>query len=365
MAQNYKLYRIIDLAVIVNMHELKQPGMNELYNTILESRHTIIIPHKNPDGDAIGSALGLSHYLTEKGKSNTILVNDAAPAFLDYLPGFNSILNFETHREDCLAEIAKADLIICNDYSQISRCGNLSEWVMKSKAKKAVIDHHPEPESHFDFSLHIVEASSTSELIYMLISKSEPGYSISKNVATCLYTGLLTDTGCFKHALRPETFMAAAELLKSGISYEYIVSKIFDSNTPERIALIGFALNEKLVILDDYRTAYISISFEESEKLGLKKGDTEGLVNYTLSINNMVMGAFFHEREKGKTKVSLRSKGKFAVNLISQNNFNGGGHKNAAGGDYAGTADETAAKFKSILPQYKAELSSLTIGDRD
>lgn len=353
------------LTVVLNMDEVNTKAIDDLHKALLNSSYIVIVPHKNPDGDAIGSALGLSHYLTEKGKKNVVLVNDSVPGFLDYLPHVDEIVNYETHPRECIEHIKKADLIICNDYSQISRSGNLAEHLMLSTARKALVDHHPEPESHFDYSFHVVAASSTSELIYLLIKNADYDYSFSKNVADCLYTGLLTDTGCFRHALRPETFMAAADLIKSGISYEYIVSKIFDSNTPERIALIGFALNEKLVILPEYRTAYISISFEESERLGLTKGDTEGLVNYTLSINNMVMGAFFHEREKGKTKVSLRSKGKFPVNLIAQQYFDGGGHKNASGGDFQGTADETVASFKRILPQYKDELASLIIGSRD
>jgi phosphoesterase RecJ-like protein len=292
-------------------------------------------------------------------------VNDAVPEFLQFLPGADKIMVWEKDPKGCEKTIAGADLICCLDYCQLHRSGDVAPAISASSAPKIMIDHHPGPEEGFQFYYHQVPASSTSELVYMLIKELEPGHTFSVSTASCLYTGLMTDTGCFRHALRAETFMAAAELIKTGISYEHLVSQIFDSNTEARLKLIGFTLNEKLKVLNEYRTAYISISFEESQRLGLTKGDTEGLVNYTLSIQNMVMGAFFHEREKGKTKVSLRSKGNFAVNEISGKYFGGGGHKNAAGGEFVGTADQTIALFMEILPQYKAVLQSLEIGKRE
>lgn len=347
------------------MQDLKSLTVQSLTKLLENIQHIVIIPHKNPDGDAIGSSLGLYHYLKEKNKDCKVIVNDAVPEFLSFLPDSNKVMVYENDESGCKTAIAKAELICCLDYSQLHRAGNVASVISTASAPKIMVDHHPDVEEGFQFYYHEIASSSTSELIYMLIKELDPAYSFSKNVANCLYTGLMTDTGCFRHAFRPQTFMAAAELIKTGISYEYLVSRIFDSNTEERLKLIGFALNEKLKVLKGYRTAYISISFEESEKLGLTKGDTEGLVNYTLSIQNMVMGAFFHEREKGKTKVSLRSKGNFAVNELSGKYFGGGGHKNAAGGEYTGTADETAKQFEMILPQYKAELQSLEIGKRD
>ncbi len=347
------------------MQDLKTLTIQELNKAIDNSAKIVIIPHKNPDGDAIGSSLGLYHYLKDRKKDCTIVVNDAVPEFLHFLPDVSSIQVYEANQTVCTTLIEQAHLIFCLDYGQLYRTGELETHIAGSKAIKAMVDHHPGPDTTFDFSYHEIAASSTCELIYSLITELDPTYAFTPKLATCLYTGLLTDTGCFKHALRPKTFIVASELLKAGISYELIVSNIFDTNTPERLRLIGFVLNEKMVVLPEYRTTYISISFEESEKLGLKKGDTEGLVNYALSINNMVVGAFFYEREKGKTKISLRSKGKFAVNEISGKYFGGGGHRNAAGGEFIGTAEQTIAKFIEVLPQYKAELTSLEIGKRD
>lgn len=365
MAQNYKLYRIFHTERYLFILDLKTLTIPELNQTLGKRDKIVIIPHKNPDGDAIGSSLGLFHYLKEMNKDCCVVINDAVPEFLRFLPNSGDILIFEENEELCSQKVAEAEMIFCLDYAQLHRSGALEAHIKASKAIKAVIDHHPEPDSTFDFYYHEIASSSTCELVFSLITELDMHYKFSKNVAVCLYTGLVTDTGCFKHALRPNTFIVASELLKAGVSYEMIVTNIYDVNTPERLKLIGFALNEKMVVLPEYRTAYISLSYEDSERLGLKKGDTEGLVNYALSIQNMVIGAFFHEREKGKTKISFRSKGNFAVNELSGKYFSGGGHKNAAGGEYNGNTDAAVNRFLEVLPQYKAELISLEIGKRD
>ena len=365
MAQNYKLYRIIYTGRLLFMQDLNTLTISNLFSTLQSARHISIIPHKNPDGDAIGCSLGLWHYLSSKGIKATVMVNDAVPEFLKFLEGTSEIRVFESEPDQCQKIIDDSDFIFCVDYAQLHRSGGLEPLIRSSSAKKIVVDHHPGPEDSFDFSYHDVSSSSTCELIYYLIREIDPEYRFSLPAANALYTGLVTDTGCFKHALRPQTFMAAAELLKSGISYEFLVSNIFDVNTPERLKLIGFALNEKMQILKEYRTAIFSLSMDEYENIGVKKGDTEGLVNYALSIQNMVMGVFFHEREKGKTKISFRSKGNFAVNELSAQYFNGGGHKNAAGGEFNGPVGEAVKHFMEILPQYKEQLTSLEIGKRD
>jgi phosphoesterase RecJ-like protein len=347
------------------MQDLKKLTLPELRETIGNSQKIVIVPHKNPDGDAIGSSLGLYHCLQQLGKPSTVLVNDAVPEFLNFLPESGGIKTWETQEETCRQRLLEADLIFCLDYAQLHRAGSLGNLIETSQAIKVVVDHHPEPEQVFNFYYHEVASSSTCELIYHLIQELQPGLQLSPAAATCLYAGLMTDTGCFRYALRPKTFVVAAELLKTGISYEYIVSAIFDTNTIEKLQLIGYALNQRMQVLPEYRTAFIALSFEDGEKLQLKKGDTEGLVNYALSIRNTAMAAFFYEKEKGKTKISLRSKGNFAVNAVSAAYFGGGGHKNAAGGEYNGTAEETVARFLEVLPQYKAELLSLEIGKRD
>lgn len=344
--------------------DLNKLTIDDLRTETGKKQKFVIVPHKNPDGDAIGSALGLMHYLQQKGKQVHVVVNDRVPPFLNYLPGFADIVVFENEPEKAIRLLQEAECIICNDYSQLHRCGAPAEYISASAALRITIDHHPEPEEVFDYYFHEVPASSTSELVYLWIQAMEPGFVPNSTLAQCLYTGLLTDTGCFKHALRPLTFEVAAGLLATGISYEFIVSRIFDTNTPERLKTLGFVLNEKLVVLKDLRTAFISLSYKDTLAYGIQKDDTEGLVNYTLSVENMVFGAFFHEREPGKTKISFRSKGNFAVNRIMGEHFTGGGHKNAAGGLWEAGVQETIDRFLAILPQYAAELHSLEIGKR-
>jgi len=321
----------------------------------------VLIPHKNPDGDAIGSSLGLWHYLREKGKEVTVVVPDNFPYFLDFLPGSDTIVVHEKNTEKTAEKIAGAEIIFCMDYSQLHRCGELEPLVRKASALLATIDHHPGPDPDFRFYWHETGSSSTCELVYSFIRNLDPGHTISIESATCLYTGLLTDTGCFRYSLRPQTFATAASLLETGVPADKIVTSIFDVNTPERLQLLGFALNEKLVILPEYRTAYISLSKADLDRFQLQKGDTEGLVNYTLSVKDVVFGVFFHEREPGKTKISFRSKGDFAVNEISGKYFGGGGHRNAAGGQLDAPVADTVEKFLQVLPQYKDALQSLDI----
>lgn len=331
------------------------------FEKIRTSAKVTLIPHKNPDGDAIGSSLGLQHFLAGLGVPSTIVVEDAVPYFIRFLPGSENIITYESDPELARKTIEASDLIICMDYSQLLRCGVLEPFVRSSVASLGVIDHHPSPGNEFDFYWHDVTASSTSELVYTFIEAVQPGHMFSKSTATCLYTGLLTDTGCFKYAVRPETFIAASALLKADIPVVSITSRIFDSNPPERIKLLGYTLDKKLVILPEYRTAYIALSYNDLAPFNIRKGDTEGLVNYTLSIEGILFGAFFHEREPGKTKISFRSKGDFAVNEFSGRYFNGGGHKNAAGGQYDQGTDAAVQQFLSVLPQYAQQLNSLII----
>lgn len=337
-------------------------SLPEFHAKLLGASSLLLIPHKNPDGDAIGSSLGLMHYLHEKGLKASILVQDAIPHFLHFLPGSSDIQIYESDPAAAATRVAQADMILCMDYSQLLRCGELESHVRSSSAFVAAFDHHPFPEPGLGFYWHEIGASSTSELVYEYIRHADPGHVISLATATCLYSGILTDTGCFKYALRPETFAAASGLLAAGIHTEHITTQIFDMNTPARIKLLGFTLNEKLTILPEYRTAYISLTYNELAKYHLQKGDTEGLVNYTLSIQNMAFGAFFHEREPGKTRISLRSKGSFAVNEVSAKYFGGGGHRNAAGGQWEGPVNEAVARFREILPHYKDDLQRLHIG---
>lgn len=323
-----------------------------LKEKIAHSQQISIISHKGPDGDAIGSTLGLWHFIRDLQPNVKVIVPDAFPFFLDFLPRTETILNFETHSEEAIAFIEQSDVIFSLDHGQINRCGDIAPYVAQANAYKAVIDHHPDVENGFNFYFHDIKASSTCELVTLFAKTWDENYVISKDMATCLYAGLLTDTGSFKFALRKETYQVAETLFSAGIDPAEISGNLFDVNTPERLKLLGFALNDRLTVLPEYKTAFIALSYEDMQQFNLQKGDTEGLVNYTLSLQGMVFGVFFREQEPGETRISFRSKGSFPANEFSNRYFNGGGHLNAAGGFNNETVAETVAKFKALLPSY-------------
>ena len=323
-----------------------------LKEKISKSQQISIIPHKGPDGDAIGSTLGLYHFIRTMQPNVKVIVPDAFPFFLDFLPGTETILNFETNTEEAKDFIAASDVIFSLDHGQVQRCGEIAPCVNQSNAYKVVIDHHPDVENGFDFYFHDIKASSTCELVTLFIKVWDENYAISKEMATCLYSGLLTDTGSFKFALRKETFQVAEILFSAGIDPAEISGNLFDVNTPERLKLLGFALNDRLTVLPEYNTAFIALSYEDMQQFHLQKGDTEGLVNYTLSLQGMQFGVFFREQEPGETRISFRSKGTFPANEFSTRYFNGGGHLNAAGGFNPASVAETVEKFKTLLPAY-------------
>lgn len=324
------------------------------------SSKVVIIPHKAPDGDAIGSSLGLMHLLCKSGVEARVITEDSFPYFLDFLPGTEDIIIWEKNKIKAETLIKEADCIISTDYGQVSRCGELERFVRDNPCIKIMIDHHPQPEIEaYNFLFHEIEASSTCELVTEFAAKYYSDIPLDKTIGTCLYTGLVTDTGCFRHSLRHQTFDVASQLLKTGIENEYIITKIFDVNTPQRLKLLGYCLNEKIVIMPEYKTAYIHLTSKELRSFGIKKGDTEGIVNYTLSIEGIIFGAFFYEKEDGTTKVSFRSKSTFPANEFSSRFFEGGGHRNAAGGQFKGTVCQAVTHFLNNLPQYKSQLTSL------
>lgn len=331
---------------------------DDIRSTIGNAGRIAIITHQNPDGDAIGSALGLSHYLLSAGKQVSVIVPDAIPEYLHFLPGVGQIIDHQSDATRSAEAIRNAEVLFVLDFSQTSRCGDVAPLLIDYTGFSVNIDHHPYPDERYSFLYHDTASSSTAELVFYFIQSLGLAPVINLETATCLYTGLVTDTGCFKYAVRPRTFSAARKLLRRGINMPMITSAIFDVNTPERLKLLGYVLNEKLVILPEYKTAYITLTDEEARQFSTQKGDTEGFVNQALSIKGTVLAAFFHEREPGKTKISFRSKGKFAANALSQEHFGGGGHLNAAGGSYDGAVEEAVKKFLDILPQYATALNS-------
>ncbi len=329
-----------------------------IFKEYLSNPHKmVILTHFNPDADALGSSLGLARYLKKKGHSVVIITPSEYPDFIAWMPYGNEVSVFKKDRpEKSSLHIQEADTVFCLDFSSLNRINELGEMVRKSVAKKVLIDHHLEPEKFADFEQWDGTAASTAELVYKLITELGDKELIDSDMADCLYAGIMTDTGGFRHSnTNQQVFKIASELVERGAN-PYKVSKlIYDTNTIERLRLTGYVLNEKLQVLPEYRTAYIVLSAEELRRYSSQNGDTEGLVNYGLSIKGIRLSVMISDRREN-IKLSLRSLGNFSVNEMARSHFDGGGHRNAAGGQTNLTLEQTVKKFIDLLPLYKDQL---------
>lgn len=313
--------------------------------------------HFNPDGDAMGSSLALYNYLIKTGKSATVITPNDYPDFLQWLPGNKKVVEYSSNPKKSASLIAKSDLIFTLDFNNYSRLEGLGELLKESTAAKVLIDHHQQPDTYATLMYHDVKACSTCELVYEFIVGLGGKKLIDKDIASCLYTGIMTDTGSFRFdTVTPATHHILAHLLETGIVPSDIHSAIYDTYSESRVRLLGYCLTEKMVVLPEYQTAYISLSEKEQNRFRYKKGDTEGIVNYPFSIKGIRFCAFFSEGD-GKIKISFRSKGKFDVNRFAREHFNGGGHINAAGGrGNVNDLNATIKEFLALLPDYKKEI---------
>lgn len=320
-------------------------------------RKVIIVTHYKPDADALGSSLGLFHYLKQCGHHAQVITPSDYPAFLHWMPGNETVwIDEPVNRDRIDAAFAQAEIIFCLDFSALNRINNLGEKVKQSKALKVLIDHHLEPEHFADFEQWDVNSASTAGLVYEMIVELGDRKKITADAANCLYAGLMTDTGGFRHSnTRREEFMIASDLVSLGADPSRVAKLIYDTNTLERLRLMGYVLTEKLVVLPEYRTAYMTLSKEELKRFGSQTGDTEGFVNYGLSIKDIRLSVMIYERAD-EIKLSFRSIGNFSVNDLARKHFDGGGHKNAAGGSSKTSLEATVKKFLDLLPDYQASL---------
>ncbi len=339
---------------------MKINNILELQALIQGGNKLVVTTHTNPDGDAIGSSLALYHFLKSIGTEVTVVVPNSYPAFISWMPGNEDIIVYEKEHKKAQAIIAEAGLIFCLDYNAIHRSGSLQDILRVTQAPKMMIDHHPEPESEaFEFLYSTINTSSTAELIYDFINQISDKQSITKEIATCLFVGIMTDTGSFSFSCnRPQTFEVTAALIKTGIDPEWIHRKVYDTFSEDRLRLLGFALSEALVVKPEYATAYIALSKQDLERFNFQVGDTEGIVNYALSIESISMAVLLTEK-RGRVRLSFRSKGNFSVNNIAKDHFQGGGHRNAAGGDSFDSLENTIQKLENLLPEYKDALLSV------
>lgn len=325
-------------------------------------KNIVIVPHRNPDGDAIGSTTALYGYLNQLDHHCTIISPNDFPDFLKWMPFTDDIMIYEKEKLVADELISNADLIFILDQNAFHRAGDMEEILSTTSTTFVMIDHHQQPDDFATYMYSDTSMSSTCEMIYHFIDKMEHTEFITPEMAAAMYTGIITDTGNFKYrSTTSTTLRVAAHLKDKGADSEAINRNIYDVNTPSRMKLLGVAL-KNLQILPEYKTAYITISQQELNDNDFKKGDTEGFVNYGLSLKGIVFALIFIEnKDDSIIKISLRSKGDFDVNQLAREHFNGGGHKNAAGGRSDLDMKATEQKLISILPTYEKALNNTVV----
>jgi len=334
---------------------MKKNAFAEFQKLVSKTQTISIITHVNPDGDAMGSSLGLYHYFKSKGKNIKVIVPNMYPEFLAWMPASKQAMVFEGNEALVKKQLNKSDVVFILDFNNYTRIDKLGELIRDTSAKKVLIDHHQKPDTVFDYYFHDEKASSTCELVYDFICGIDSKNVIDKKTANCLYTGIMTDTGSFRFkSTNEKTFTVAAALIKAGAQNALIYNNVYDDYTENRLKLLGYCLHEKLVFVPEYKAAYIALNEAELKQFGFKKGDTEGIVNYALSVGGIDFSAFFSDKD-GAIRISFRSK-KFDVNAFARAHFSGGGHINAAGAKSTLSLDDTVKKFVGLLTEYKSEL---------
>jgi len=330
-------------------------GIIELKARIEASKQITISTHRNPDGDAMGSSLALYQVLLKLGKNVKIILPDDYPDFYSWMPFAETNIIYEHEARKAVDFIQASDLLFSLDYNAFHRTTEgLSNVLESCDAFKVLVDHHREPDQ-FDLMFWNVNASSTCELIYKLIEDMQWKEHLDLDIAACIYTGLITDTGSFRFpSTSAYTLKIASDLVDFGLDHSSVQSRVYDNNSESRLRLMGYALSEKMVVNEAQGFAYISLSSEELQKFSFKKGDTEGLVNYPLSIGSIKVSVLITERNN-QMRLSFRSKGEINVNDLARSYFNGGGHKNAAGGVSHASMKETIAALELRIPEFSTK----------
>jgi bifunctional oligoribonuclease and PAP phosphatase NrnA len=325
---------------------------------ILDSgpQSVVILSHRNPDGDAIGASAALNKILLRLGHSVHVVIPNTIPGFLQWMPNVKKFIIHSKTPERTEGLLNEATVIFSLDFNDITRIREFESIFTKSKAYKVLIDHHPDPASFAHLTLSDTTAGSTCELLYAFIDSLGYKHLIDDEIASCIFTGIMTDTGCFSfNSSLPDTFQTVAELLTYKFNKDEVFDKVYNNFSYDRMRLMGYCLDKKMQVLPGYRTAYISLTQEEMRTYRFRIGDSEGFVNLPLSVEGICFSVLFIEN-KDLVRVSFRSKGDFPVNKIAADHFQGGGHKNAAGGESYDTLQNTVEKFIKLLPNYKDEL---------
>ena len=329
----------------------------KLKNLITNPKQVVITTHRGPDGDAMGSSLAMFHFLKKLGHNVTVITPNKYADFLHWIPGNSEVIIYEENEEKAQQIISKADLFFMLDFNHIGRVSDLGNFITSSKAQKVLIDHHQNPDTSMaNIIFSDTKACSTAQLVYDIMNAMELESYIDKNIAECLYVGIMTDTGSFKFSsTTSKTHKIIAKLIDAGADNAKIHDLVYDCSSSNRIKLLGYCLDKKLLLYPENNSAIISLNAEELEKFKFKNGDTEGFINYALGIKGIKFATFIVEKE-GIVKLSLRSKGNFKVNEIASKYFNGGGHTNASGGSSQLSVNETIKKVEEIINNYKEQI---------
>ena len=344
-------------------NKLTQEQVGATQRLIENAQEIVILTHMSPDGDAMGSSLGMMHYLRGLGKKATVVVPNSFPSFLAWMPGAQEVIVYEAHTKEANEVLEKAELAVCTDFNEPKRIGVVGDKLMTLTCPKLLIDHHLHPADFADVTISYFDSPSASELVYRLIRQLDG--QITKDVATCLYTGMMTDTGNFSfNSNHPEMYEIVGELVSLGVDKDAVYNAVFNSYSADRMRLMGYCLYQKMRIFPEYHTALIYLSRKELYKFNFQSGDAEGIVNLPLQIKDVYYSCFMREDKvnpsevslahgsKTKIKISLRSQGDRPVNVFAHEIFGGGGHANASGGEYYGGIAEAVQRFLDNYPKF-------------
>lgn len=330
-------------------------NIKELKALLGYPKDIVITTHRNPDGDAIGSSLGVYHFLNKLGHTVHIVSPSEYPDVFGWMEDIERIIIYDIEPERSQEVIERADIIFCLDFNALDRIDKVGELIEKARGARVMVDHHLYPEPFAEFVLSDTTASSTCELVFDLITGLGWKEHMDHLIGECLFTGILTDTGSFKYSTSAKLYRIVAELIEFGVDDYKLQDLIFNSMKEKHLRLLGHCLNNRMEILEEYNTGIITLTKEDYANFDIQRGDTEGIVNYLLKVKNVKVAAFITEQPT-IVKISLRSKGDFSVQEIAKRHFKGGGHKNASGGYSFQTLSATVRRFKKVLPQYKDQL---------
>lgn len=333
---------------------IDQANIDHFAKWLDKAENMVIVTHVSPDGDAIGSSLGLAHFLEGQDKNVRVIVPNAFPDFLRWMDGAQQILRYDKHPDEADKLIAGADVICCVDFNCLKRIDNMGKAVGESPARKILIDHHLDPEDFCRITISHPQIASASELVFRLICRLGYFEDITTECAECIYTGMMTDTGGFTYnSNNPEIYYIISQLLSKGIDKDQIYRNVFNTYSEARLRLMGHVLTH-MHVYPDFRAALITLTKKEQSRFNYMRGDAEGFVNMPLSMKGIVFSVFLREdTEKDMIKVSLRSTGSFPCNQVASEFFGGGGHLNASGGEVYGTMDEALERFKAALIKFQ------------